>query len=159
MGTFQVMNSTIQIISHSVEETFNLGKSISQHLGGGETIALIGPLGSGKTHLVKGLALGFNVSSKEVNSPTFTLINEYEGRLKLYHIDAYRLDNPQQLEALGFDELCDSHSVVIVEWADLVWPLIAEFDPITIKLSYRSETERIIDIENCPKPLHEALQN
>jgi len=153
------MNSTIQIISHSVEETLNLGKSISQHLTGGETIALIGPLGSGKTHLVKGLALGLNVASKEVNSPTFTLINEYEGRLKICHIDAYRLDNPQQLEALGFDELCDNHSVVIVEWADRIWPLIEEFNPITIKLNYHSETERIIDIENCPKSLHEALQN
>lgn len=143
----------MKIISHSVEETLAIGKTIAQNLKGGETIALIGPLGSGKTHLTKGIALGLDIPTEEVHSPTFTLINEYEGRLKLYHIDAYRFDNPGQLAALGFDELSDPHSAILVEWADLVWPLIEIYQPITIKIDYQSETERVINIENPPETL------
>lgn len=153
------MSIPLQITSDSVAQTLELGKTITQHLNGGQLIALIGPLGSGKTHLVKGLALGLDVATDEVHSPTFTLINEYEGKLLLVHIDAYRLDNPGQLAALGFDELCDNRSIVVVEWADLVWPLLKEYDPITIHLAHRSPTERTIEFTNVPKTLEQILQN
>ena len=153
------MTSPIHILSRSVEQTVNLGKTIAQHLAGGETLALIGPLGSGKTHLVKGLSLGLDVTGDLVHSPTFTLINEYEGRLMLYHIDAYRLDNADQLAALGFDELSDNHSAVVVEWADLVWPLVKEFNPIRISIAHHSVTERAICIENTTGSLNKALQH
>jgi tRNA threonylcarbamoyladenosine biosynthesis protein TsaE len=82
---------------------------------------MVGPLGAGKTHLVKGIAAGNGtVDPRKITSPTFTLIHEYPGRLRLYHVDAYRLRGPSELIALGFDELVASDSVVAVEWADRV---------------------------------------
>ena len=142
--------ATLHITSNSVEETINLGKQIGQQLNGGEVFALIGNLGAGKTHMIKGIATGLNIDPSEVNSPTFTLINEYEGRLPLHHIDAYRFDNPSQLEALGFDELCYPPNIVIVEWANIVTDLINDFNPIEITIEHTGETTRNITIKNLP---------
>lgn len=98
-----------------------MGKRLGESLIGGIAVALIGPLGAGKTHLVKGIAQGNGESdARRVTSPTFTLIQEYSGRLTIFHIDAYRLRGPTELLALGFDELLRSDTVVIVEWADRV---------------------------------------
>ncbi|MCF7958780.1 MAG: tRNA (adenosine(37)-N6)-threonylcarbamoyltransferase complex ATPase subunit type 1 TsaE [Phycisphaerae bacterium] len=144
------MNS-IEITSNSVEQTIDLGKTLGRQLGGGELIALIGNLGTGKTHLIKGLAMGLDVyDADSVASPTFTLINEYEGRLMLYHIDAYRFDNPSQLEALGFDELCCGPGVTVIEWADKVQSLIDLYPAITIHLEHCGPTTRYINISNLP---------
>lgn len=152
------MSASLQIISHSIEQTLELGQTIAKNLKGGETITLIGQLGSGKTHLVKGLALGLGVPAETVSSPTFTLINEYEGQLLLYHIDAYRLDNADQLAALGFDELSYNGSIVVIEWADLVWSLVSQFDPMCITINHSGETERTLEFKNISKSLHKALQ-
>ena len=88
----------------------------------GDVLALIGPLGAGKTQLVKGIAAGLGVIDlRKVNSPTFVLVNEYQGRLHLYHIDVYRLSHGGELHALGFDEMCSSsNAAVVIEWADRV---------------------------------------
>ncbi|MBN1765930.1 MAG: tRNA (adenosine(37)-N6)-threonylcarbamoyltransferase complex ATPase subunit type 1 TsaE [Sedimentisphaerales bacterium] len=143
--------SDIQIISKSVEQTIDLGFKIGQRLKGGEIVALIGTLGTGKTHLIKGLGLGLEILQPDlITSPTFTLINEYEGRLLLYHIDAYRLENEKQLEMLGFDEICAGAAVVVVEWADLVWPLVNAYHPMIIHLEHFGECERNIRIEHMP---------
>lgn len=144
-------NKSLEIISHSVDETIALGQTIGKQLQGGEVIAMEGTLGTGKTHFIKGLALGLNVADIDVvTSPTFTLINEYEGRLPLYHADAYRLEKADQLAALGFDEMCSGLGVVVVEWADRVRPLIDEYKPINIYLEHRGESERSLRIENLP---------
>ncbi|MBN2210782.1 MAG: tRNA (adenosine(37)-N6)-threonylcarbamoyltransferase complex ATPase subunit type 1 TsaE [Sedimentisphaerales bacterium] len=145
---------TKNIISYSVAETIALGERIGQHLRGGEVLALIGELGTGKTHLIKGLAQGLGVAgADDVTSPTFTLVNELQGRLKLYHVDAYRLENFRQLEALGFDEFCHIGSVVVVEWADRVWDLLAEYEPICIRLEHIAGERRRIVMENLPQYL------
>ena len=138
-----------QILSKSVDQTIQLGRSLGRELKGGEVIAMVGTLGTGKTHLIKGIALGLEVTDTEqVTSPTFTLINEYQGRLPMYHIDAYRLENDRQLESLGFDEICAGSNVVVVEWADRVCPLINEYRPIRINIKHQGENERMISFDN-----------
>jgi tRNA threonylcarbamoyladenosine biosynthesis protein TsaE len=143
-------NTPLAIMSHSVAETINLGKQISKHLQGGEVIALTGNLGAGKTHMIKGIATGLGIDPNDVNSPTFTLINEYEGRLPLQHIDAYRFDNPNQLSVLGFDEIATPPNVVIVEWANIVHELLKDFNPIEITITHTGETTRQIILNNMP---------
>jgi tRNA threonylcarbamoyladenosine biosynthesis protein TsaE len=154
-----------EFLSTSVDQTIRLGKAIGTSAQGGEVIALIGELGTGKTHLIKGIAQGLTAgevdanTNERVTSPTFTLMQEYAGRLTLYHIDAYRLEDARQLEALGFDELCEAGGVIVVEWADRVWPLVADYDPISIYLEYASgEQERKIRIENISSEMKEQLK-
>ena len=107
-------------ISHSVADTFNLGKQVGQHLVGGEILLLSGPLGAGKTMFVKGLASALDIDAEEVTSPSFTLVNPYEGRLRLYHIDLYRLDEgASAAHAVDLDELLmDERAVIVIEWAE-----------------------------------------
>jgi len=144
-----VGNESLEITSRSVEQTIELGRKLGQALQGGEIIALVGQLGTGKTHLIKGLAMGLGINSSEaVTSPTFTLSNEYQGRLPLCHIDAYRLDHAKQLEALGFDEMCTPPTIVVVEWADRVQTLIEPYHPIWIYLEHRGLDERRVRMEN-----------
>ena len=120
------MTSTIQsipvgeFISHSDQETFDLGIRIGEQLTGGEILLLSGPLGAGKTLLVKGIARALNVPEDEVSSPSFTLVNPYQGRLLLYHIDLYRLDEgATAAHAVDLDELLsDEHAVIVIEWAE-----------------------------------------
>ncbi|MEM1294832.1 MAG: tRNA (adenosine(37)-N6)-threonylcarbamoyltransferase complex ATPase subunit type 1 TsaE [Verrucomicrobiota bacterium] len=110
----------------TIEETIALGREIAGSLGSGAVIALVGDLGAGKTHLTKGIVAGL-VSSAEVTSPTFTLVHEYsDGRLPVFHFDFYRLDHPDELLAIGWDEYCESDGVVIVEWADKFPDLIPD---------------------------------
>lgn len=130
----------------------DIGAQIAEALKGGEVICLIGQLGSGKTHLVKGIAKGLGADEEsEVNSPTFVLVNEYESdniRLNVYHIDAYRLESQAEFEMLGFDDMCDRHSVVLVEWADKIISAFENTNYISIELKHVSEHERAITIKN-----------
>ncbi len=147
-------NQTLQITSHSPAETLQIGRKIGAALKGGEIIALIGPLGSGKTHLIKGIATGLGATdSRLVNSPTFVLINEYTGpkiRLDVYHVDAYRLDSVAEFEMLGFDDLCLPHSVVLIEWADKVHSALQNIDTIQIELSHIDQNQRRIHLNDAP---------
>lgn len=107
-------------ISQSERETFDLGVRIGEHLSGGEIILLNGPLGAGKTILVKGIAHALGLDEKDVTSPSFTLVNPHYGRLLLYHIDLYRLDEgASAAHAVDLDEiLTDENAVVVIEWAE-----------------------------------------
>lgn len=126
----------------SVEATQTLGAVLGRLLSGGVTIGLVGPLGAGKTHLVKGIAAGNGTTDPgKITSPTFTLIHEYPGRLRLFHVDAYRLRGPAELVALGFDELVASDSVVVVEWADRVRSAMPT-DTLWIELTPIADTSR-----------------
>ncbi len=112
-------------VTNSLEETADLGRRIGRSLQAGACVALNGPLGAGKTHLVKGIAVGLDVPSDVmVNSPTFVIINEYPGRLNVYHIDAYRLSGSDELSATGFDEMLASGGVILIEWAERVADLL-----------------------------------
>jgi tRNA threonylcarbamoyladenosine biosynthesis protein TsaE len=112
--------ATGEFVSHNEQETFDLGFRLGQQLSGGEILLLSGPLGAGKTLLVKGLARALEVDEDEVSSPSFTLVNPYQGRLLLYHIDLYRLDEgASAAHAVDLDELLsDEHAVIVIEWAE-----------------------------------------
>jgi tRNA threonylcarbamoyladenosine biosynthesis protein TsaE len=109
-----------EIVSPNQAETFNLGVRIGEALRGGEILLLSGALGAGKTVLVKGIAHALGVDEEDVTSPSFTLVNPYDGRLRVYHIDLYRLDEgASAAHAVDLDEiLTDENAVVIIEWAE-----------------------------------------
>jgi len=109
-----------EVISHNQSETFDLGEDLGRKLSGGEIILLNGPLGAGKTMLVKGIASALGIDQEDVTSPSFTLVNPHPGRLLLYHIDLYRLDEgASAAHAVDLDEiLTDENAVVIIEWAE-----------------------------------------
>ena len=111
---------TREILSHNQSETFDLGEDLGRELNGGEIILLNGPLGAGKTMLVKGIAAALGIDPEDVTSPSFTLVNPHPGRLLLYHIDLYRLDEgASAAHAVDLDEiLTDENAVVIIEWAE-----------------------------------------
>ena len=145
------MSTDFNIISNSPEETIDLGRRLGSQLKGGEVIGICGLLGSGKTHLIKGIAAGAGAEdSKQVNSPTFVIVNEYAGRLDIYHIDAYRLNSIAEFEMLGFDEYCRPQSVVLIEWADKIESALQAIDYIRIELQHAGETKRKIHVENAP---------
>ncbi len=140
-----------KIISSSPEDTIELGRKIGSQLRGGEVIAVCGLLGSGKTHLIKGIAAGAGAKDhRNVNSPTFVIVNEYAGRLDIYHIDAYRLNSVSEFEMLGFDDFCYPQSVVLIEWADKIESALQAIDYIRIELEHAGEVKRKIHIKNTP---------
>ncbi len=107
-----------EFITRSAQETFALAKRIGDQLKGGEVFLLKGELGTGKTVFAKGLAAGLDIPPESVTSPSFTLINVHDGRLRFYHIDLYRLENASQRD-LGLEEILDDdRSVVAIEWAE-----------------------------------------
>jgi len=145
------VSNSIDITTNSPDETIEFGQNLGAELRGGEVVAVCGPLGSGKTHLIKGIAAGAGAENPtNVNSPTFVIINEYSGRLDIVHIDAYRLDSTAEFEMLGFDDYCRPDSVVLIEWADKIESALKGIDYIRISLDHAGETERKIHIENAP---------
>jgi len=139
------------LISNSAEETIEVGRKIGAQLKGGEVIGICGVLGSGKTHLIKGIAAGAGAEEvREVTSPTFVIVNEYKGRLDVYHVDAYRLNSVSEFEMIGFDDYCYRQSVVVIEWADKIEQALAGVDYVRIELAHSGETQRAIHIKNAP---------
>ena len=105
--------------SHSPEETLHLGKSIGSSLISGDNILLFGDLGAGKTRLTQGICNGLGLEKDTyIRSPTFTLINEYQGRLPIYHIDLYRIDSHEEIYSLGLEEILFNQGITIIEWAE-----------------------------------------
>ncbi len=158
-----MINKTIEIITNSAQETIELGRKIAAGLTGGQIVALIGPLGSGKTHLIKGIALGLDaLDPTKVCSPTFVLVNEYHARndeLTLYHIDAYRLNNVQEFERLGFEDFCRPDAIVLIEWADKVLPALRGLEVLRIELTHAGQDARRIEIHNPNEQLRIALRS
>lgn len=100
------------------QQTEDAGRALAETLRGGEVITLRGDLGAGKTVFTRGLARGLGIASP-ILSPTFTIVREYTGRLKLYHFDFYRLTEAEELGEIGFEEYMQSDAVVVIEWAEL----------------------------------------
>ena len=133
--------------SNSVEETEAIAADLSRTLRGGECVALHGNLGAGKTQFVRGLVRGLGGSPRAVSSPTFVLLNVYDGgRLTVYHLDAYRVSGEDDFEAIGFSELLDQQGVVVVEWAERVSALLPA-DRIDVRIEPLGENRRRIEIE------------
>ena len=146
------MRRDFHTISNSPEETIELGRRLGSQLKGGEIIAVCGTLGSGKTHLIKGVAAGAGAKdSRHVNSPTFVIVKEYAGRLDIYHVDAYRLNSVDEFEMIGFDDFCYPQSVVLIEWADKIESALETIDYMRIELFHAGESKRKIHIENMPE--------
>ena len=108
---------TVELHSASPEQTWSLGERLGALLQAGDLILLHGSLGAGKTAFTQGIGRGLGVA-EVVNSPTFTLMKEYMGRLPLYHFDLYRLDDPAEVETLGFEQYFEGDGVCVVEWAE-----------------------------------------
>lgn len=105
---------------NSVEETTKLGIQLGKLLNPGDIVCLTGDLGTGKTHITKGIARGLDIDDN-ITSPTFTIVNEYDsGRLKLNHFDVYRVSDPDEIYAIGFDDYIFSDAVSIIEWANYI---------------------------------------
>jgi tRNA threonylcarbamoyladenosine biosynthesis protein TsaE len=111
------------IITTSARATQRLGEALARTLSPGDIVCLVGPLGAGKTCLVKGFASGLAVKGY-VNSPTFKLINEYQGKWPVYHFDLYRLAGSRQVSELGYEEYLFGRGVTLIEWAEKILPLL-----------------------------------
>jgi tRNA threonylcarbamoyladenosine biosynthesis protein TsaE len=128
--------------SDSPEATLAIGRALGRAAEPGLVVALIGPLGAGKTQLVRGVAEGLEVpDSRAVSSPTFVLIQEYAGRLPIYHFDTYRLTRPDQFADLGPEEYFEGDGVCLVEWADRVREILPG-EPLEIHIEIFAESRR-----------------
>ncbi|HUK93705.1 MAG TPA: tRNA (adenosine(37)-N6)-threonylcarbamoyltransferase complex ATPase subunit type 1 TsaE, partial [Gaiellaceae bacterium] len=133
--------------TQSVRETVHLGRRIGELLRPGQVVALIGELGSGKTHLVKGLAAGVGVRRADrVASPSFTLIHEYHGRIPFYHVDLYRLAAEEEAAGLGFEEYLGGAGVTAIEWADRI-PSLLPRELLWVRLRFLDRHGRLIDLQ------------
>jgi tRNA threonylcarbamoyladenosine biosynthesis protein TsaE len=128
----------------SPDATRALAAALGPLLEPGDVVSLVGDLGAGKTAFAQGLAAGLGVDGP-VTSPTFTIVQEYEGRLPVAHVDVYRLDTVQDLYDLGFDELIDDGRVTIVEWGDLIAQALPA-DRLVVRIEPgAADTERVLD--------------
>ena len=130
-------------ISDSPQDTYNFGKFLGENLQPGDLVALCGELGAGKTCLTQGIARGLEVpEGYRITSPTFTIINEYPGRLTLYHLDLYRLTGVADLDEIGYEDCFnDQGGVVVMEWAEKIKEVLPE-DTYFIFLTYVNEKQR-----------------
>jgi tRNA threonylcarbamoyladenosine biosynthesis protein TsaE len=136
-------------ITHSAEETTELGRQISAQLKPGTTVLLRGDLGAGKTTLIKGIAEGFSAArAEDVTSPTFTLIHEYRGpEVTLYHIDLYRIDTQRELDTLALDDLMTPKSILLIEWGEKFARFTRERD-VEIAIEHKGGDERSVRIHS-----------
>ena len=134
----------MKLLTRSPEETQALGEALGKAAQPGDLILLWGDLGAGKTCLVQGIARGLGVRDS-VRSPTFVIVTHHPGRLMLYHIDLYRLDNPLEVLDLGLDEYIEGGGVCVVEWADKAMPLFPR-EHLVVELRHAGEQERQIQL-------------
>ena len=139
------MTASETVISHSPEETQAIGARLGARLRVGDVVACIGELGAGKTCFLQGLARGLGVET-DVTSPTFVLVNQYRGRLPVYHVDAYRTESLTELVDLGLEEMLHGDGVTVIEWADKLLPLLPP-STITVTITGLGDQPREIVID------------
>jgi len=156
----------IQFETHSANDALILGEKIGRHLENGDIVFLFGDLGAGKTTLTQGIARGLGVPREEyVRSPTFTLVNEYKGKVPVFHIDLYRIASSHELEDLGLEEVFSGDGIAIVEWAEKLFapentsqPLLGIERWIEIHIAIEQENSRklilkTLNIESAEHPV------
>ena len=127
-----------------------LGKKLAVLLSKGDIVCLFGDLGSGKTVFTKGIAGGLSIRKDAVNSPTFVLMNEYKGKLPLYHFDLYRLDNPQEIAGIGYEDFLYGEGVAVIEWAEKLQTLLPK-EFLRVQFFTVNENERRIELSAVGK--------
>ena len=138
--------SKLQVRTFSEDETFRLGEELARQFKGNELILISGELGAGKTVLVKGLASGLEVTEVDsVCSPSFTLVNVYNGRVKLFHVDLYRLGKPEEIADLGLEDFL-GEGVVAVEWAEKLPEEFQVEEMIRISIEIEKDDSRLIKV-------------
>jgi tRNA threonylcarbamoyladenosine biosynthesis protein TsaE len=136
------------IATASESETAAVGRDLAGTLRAGDVVLLYGDLGAGKTAFVKGLAEGLGIAREEVSSPTFTLVQEYRGgRLTLYHVDLYRLDDPREIVDLGLDEIA-AGGVLAIEWAEKLDATLKPSGYVEVRIAHREDDARHIDVSD-----------
>ena len=146
---------SLEIISHSAEETQRLGVELGRLAKAGDVLLLVGELGAGKTCLTQGVAWGLGIDAY-TSSPTFVLIREYEGRLPLYHIDFYRLDRIEEIIDLGIDEYIYGSGLCVVEWAKKALAVLPQ-EHLLIELQHLGQNERKLRLEAKGERYQELL--
>ncbi|MFQ5716559.1 MAG: tRNA (adenosine(37)-N6)-threonylcarbamoyltransferase complex ATPase subunit type 1 TsaE [Nitrospinales bacterium] len=150
----------MQITAKSRAETITFGENLGKSLKSGDVVLLFGDLGSGKTTLTQGIARGLGLKKGEyIRSPTFTLINEYQGTMPIYHIDLYRLQTFEEVENLGLEEVLFSGGVAVVEWAEKLFPNPSDRKSIGFGIDARidicitimKDDARLLDIRSVNK--------
>ncbi len=139
----------MKLLSMTEEETKNIGVMLGAEARKGDIICLSGDLSAGKTHLTKGIAIGLQIE-EEIISPTFSIVNSYDnGRLKLHHFDVYRLEDPSEIENIGYEDYFFGDGVCVIEWPEMIKDYIPK-DAIWVNLSKnleKGENARNIEIE------------
>ena len=129
------------VITATPEQTWRIGELLGRALGPGDAVCLYGDLGSGKTNFSYGIALGLEVDARYITSPTFAFVNEYTGRTQLYHIDLYRIKDPEELENIGFEHYIGGDGVTVIEWAERWFGSLREGEVSGLSLFRRVEIE------------------
>lgn len=143
--------SSIDIVSHSAAHTIRIGAWLGSLLQPGDLVLLFGTFGVGKTHFTKGLAQAFGVAESDVTSPTFVLVNTYEGmseqqRKRIHHIDLYRLDGTSKdFDSIGLDELWDVDAICVIEWAERLDQSLPQ-DYLAVQIDHLSEAKRMLRV-------------
>ena len=138
----------IKFVTNNTEETIELGKNIGNYLRKGDVIAMQGTLAAGKTTITKGIAQSLDIS-ETITSPTFCLISEYEGKMPLYHMDVYRLDNEEDFANLGTEDMIYGNGVSIIEWSEKIMNELPK-KTIILKIEPQEDGSRIITLDNWP---------
>jgi len=153
------MNQPVRIIAEDLSETLHLAETIGKRIKSGMVLALIGDLGSGKTAFVQGLARGLDVPEDYyVTSPTFTLINEYPGRLRLFHVDLYRIEDAFEFEDTELAELILPDAVLAIEWAERLSSNFLK-EHLEVRFEHLSDTSRKILLTGYGLDAQNLLKN
>ena len=140
----------LKMISGDPTKTFYIGRILGEALTAGDIVALTGELGAGKTCFTQGIARGLGVPEVyQITSPTFTLVNEYPGRLNLIHLDVYRLSSSRDLQDLGYEEFFFGKGVTVIEWAEKIQDIIPE-KSLSVTMAYLDQNQRSIDMKGQP---------
>ena len=157
LGPLRKEDACIKLTSHSPEETQRFGKELGHLARAGDVILLVGNLGAGKTCLTQGIAWGLDIDGY-ARSPSFVVVNEYRGRLPMYHIDLYRLDNIAEIADLGLDDYLYGKGLCVVEWADKALDLMPPQN-LLIKIDLLGENERKLELTPHGRQYVEMLTN
>jgi len=152
-----------EIVTHSPEETFALGERFSKYLKPGAVLAFWGDLGAGKTVMIKGICKGFGIDAEDVTSPSFTVMNIYQGEVPVFHFDFYKIQSYEDVSGFGIEEYFYSEGISLIEWAERIESYLPEDRiPIVIRRlkpeHRKSENDRYISIGNLTPSVLTALK-